>query len=99
MTAAPAPMIRVEGLRKRFGTQEVLRGVDLEVAPAELMVIIGRSGGGKSVLLRHLLGLVRPDAGRVIIDGEDVAALRGRALDRIRERFGVVFQGGPSSTR
>ncbi len=94
MTGAPAPAIRVEGLRKRFGRQEVLRGIDLEIAPAELMVVIGRSGGGKSVLLRHLLGLVRPDAGRVIIDGQDVASLRGQALDRIRERFGVVFQGG-----
>jgi phospholipid/cholesterol/gamma-HCH transport system ATP-binding protein len=92
--AGPAPAIRVEGLRKRFGSQEVLRGVDLEVLPSELMVVIGRSGGGKSVLLRHLLGLVRPDAGRVLIDGQDVAALHGRALDAIRERFGVVFQGG-----
>jgi phospholipid/cholesterol/gamma-HCH transport system ATP-binding protein len=87
-------VIRIEGLHKRFGSQEVLRGVDLDVAPSELMVIIGRSGGGKSVLLRHLLGLVRPDAGRVVIDGEDVVALQGRALDRVRERFGVVFQGG-----
>jgi phospholipid/cholesterol/gamma-HCH transport system ATP-binding protein len=94
VTAAPAPVIRVEGLRKRFGPQEVLRGIDLDVAPSELMVVIGRSGGGKSVLLRHLLGLVRPDAGRVIIDGQDVASLRGPALDRIRESFGVVFQGG-----
>jgi len=58
------------------------------------MVVIGRSGGGKSVLLRHVLGLVRPDAGRVLIDGQDVTTLRGRGLDRLRERFGVVFQGG-----
>jgi len=94
VTGPPAPAIRVEGLRKRFGTQEVLRGVDLDIAPSELMVVIGRSGGGKSVFLRHLLGLVRPDSGRVLIDGEDVARLQGRALDRIRERFGVVFQGG-----
>jgi len=94
VTGSPAPAIRVEGLRKRFGSQEVLRGVDLEIAPSELMVVIGRSGGGKSVFLRHLLGLVRPDSGRVLIDGEDVARLHGRALDRIRERFGVVFQGG-----
>jgi phospholipid/cholesterol/gamma-HCH transport system ATP-binding protein len=94
VTAVPAPTIRVEGLRKRFGSQEVLRGIDLEVAPSELMVVIGRSGGGKSVLLRHLLALVRPDAGRVVIDGQDVAALHGRALDAVRERFGVVFQGG-----
>ena len=94
MSSTPVPLIRVEGLRKRFGTQEVLRGVDLEVAQSELMVVIGRSGGGKSVLLRHLLGLVRPDAGRVIINDQDVATLRGQALDRMRERFGVVFQGG-----
>ncbi len=94
MKGAPVPAVQVERVHKRFGSQEVLRGVDLEVAPGELMVVIGRSGGGKSVLLRHLLGLVRPDAGRIVIDGQDVAALRGRALDRIRERFGVVFQGG-----
>jgi phospholipid/cholesterol/gamma-HCH transport system ATP-binding protein len=94
VTAEAAPAIRVEALRKRFGSQEVLRGVDLEVAPSELVVIIGRSGGGKSVLLRHLLGLVRPEAGHVIIDGQDVVTLHGRALDQVRERFGVVFQGG-----
>jgi phospholipid/cholesterol/gamma-HCH transport system ATP-binding protein len=90
----PAPGIRIERLEKRFGRQPVLRGVDLEVRPGELMVIIGRSGGGKSVLLRHMLGLVRPDAGRIVIDGQDVTALRGGALDRLREQFGVVFQGG-----
>lgn len=94
MTVSVAPVITIEGLRKRFGTQHVLRGIDLEVAPGELMVVIGRSGGGKSVLLRHMLGLVRPDAGRVLIEGEDVTRLHGRSLDRVRERFGVVFQGG-----
>lgn len=88
------PPVRIEGLHKRFGAQPVLRGVDLAVGAGELMVVIGRSGGGKSVLLRHLLGLVRPDSGRVLIGGQDVVALRGRALDRVRERFGVVFQGG-----
>jgi len=90
----PPPAIRVEGLRKRFWRQPVLRGVDLDVKPGELMVVIGRSGGGKSVLLRHMLGLVRPDHGRILIDGQDVTRLRGSALDRVRERFGVVFQGG-----
>jgi phospholipid/cholesterol/gamma-HCH transport system ATP-binding protein len=89
-----APGIRIEGLNKAFDGQAVLRGIDLEVAPAELMVIIGRSGGGKSVLIRHLLGLVRPDSGRILVDGHDVATLRGRGLDRLRARFGVVFQGG-----
>ena len=93
MTAAP-PAIRIEGLHKRFGSQAVLRGIDLEVAAGEVMVIIGRSGGGKSVLLRHILGLIRPDAGSIFIDGQDITALRRRELERVWERFGVVFQGG-----
>ncbi|MBI2468633.1 MAG: ATP-binding cassette domain-containing protein [Candidatus Rokubacteria bacterium] len=93
-TPGPPPAIRIEALHKRFGRQMVLRGVDLEIASGELMVIIGRSGGGKSVLLRHILALVRPDAGRILIDGRDLTVLRGRALDQVRERFGVVFQGG-----
>jgi phospholipid/cholesterol/gamma-HCH transport system ATP-binding protein len=84
----------VEGLTKSFGGQPVLRGLDLEVPDGSITVIIGQSGGGKSVFLRHLLGLVRPDAGRVLVDGVDLTRLRGRALDRIRERYGVVFQGG-----
>jgi phospholipid/cholesterol/gamma-HCH transport system ATP-binding protein len=87
-------VIRVQGLHKRFGLQEVLRGLDLDIATGEIMIVIGRSGGGKSVLLKHLLGLLRPDAGAVLVDGTDITRLRGRALDRVRERYGVVFQGG-----
>ncbi len=87
-------MIRIEGLTKSFGRQAVLRGLDLEVATASITVIIGRSGGGKSVLLKHLIGLLRPDSGRVLVDGADITGLRGRALDEIRRRYGVVFQGG-----
>ena len=87
-------MIEVTGLTKSFGRQAVLRGIDLEVPDGSITIIIGRSGGGKSVFLRHLLGLVRPDAGRIVIDGVDVTGLRGRAFDRVRERYGVVFQGG-----
>ena len=87
-------MIRVQGLHKRFGTQEVLRGLDLDIATGEIMVIIGRSGGGKSVLLKHLIGLLRPDAGTVAVDGTEISRLRGSELDRVRERYGVVFQGG-----
>ena len=87
-------MIRVQGLHKRFGAQPVLRGVDLDIATGEIMVIIGRSGGGKSVLLKHLIGLLRPDAGTVAVDGTEITRLRGRELDRVRERYGVVFQGG-----
>ena len=87
-------MIRVEDLHRAFGGQRVLRGLTLQVAPGEIMVVIGRSGGGKSVLLKHLLGLLRPDSGRVVVNGTDITHLRGPALDRIRERYGVVFQGG-----
>ena len=87
-------MIRVERLEKSFGAQRVLRGVDLDVATGEIMVVIGRSGGGKSVLLKHLIGLLRPDAGAVYVDGIDITRLRGTALDKIRQRYGVVFQGG-----
>ena len=87
-------MIRIQGLRKFFGRQPVLRSVDLDVATGEVMIIIGRSGGGKSVLLKHLLGLLRPDAGAVVVDGTDITKLRGAALEAVRRRYGVVFQGG-----
>jgi len=87
-------MVKVEGLRKSFGRQPVLRDLDLEVATGSITVIIGRSGGGKSVFLKHLIGLLRPDAGRVLVDGVEITQLTGRALDGIRRRYGVVFQGG-----
>jgi phospholipid/cholesterol/gamma-HCH transport system ATP-binding protein len=72
----------------------VLRDLDLDVAAGEILVVIGRSGGGKSVLLKHLLGLLQPDAGQILVDGTDITRLRGADLDRIRNRYGVVFQGG-----
>jgi phospholipid/cholesterol/gamma-HCH transport system ATP-binding protein len=87
-------VIKVEGLTKTFGAQPVLQGLDLEVPTGSITILIGRSGGGKSVFLKHLLGLLRPDAGRVFLDGVEISSLRGRALDRVRERYGVVFQGG-----
>ena len=87
-------MIVVEGLARAFGPQPVLRGIDLRVDAGEIMIVIGRSGGGKSVLLKHLLGLLRPDTGRVLVDGQDITALGARDLDRVRQRYGVVFQGG-----
>ncbi len=87
-------MIRAENLHKAFAGQPVLRGLSLEVATGEIMIVIGRSGGGKTVFLKHLLGLLRPDAGRICVDGTDITRLRLRPLDRIRERYGVVFQGG-----
>jgi len=87
-------VIRVEGLTKAFRGNPVLRGLDLEVPTGSITIVIGRSGGGKSVLLRHLIGLLRPDAGRVVVDGVDITRLRGEPLDRVRRRYGVVFQGG-----
>ena len=87
-------MIKVERLVKWFDGQQVLHEVDLEVATGSITVIIGRSGGGKTVLLRHLIGLLRPDGGRVLVDGVEVSRLRRRALDEVRKRYGVVFQGG-----
>jgi len=87
-------VIRVQNLHKSFGRQPVLCGLSLDVATSEIMVIIGRSGGGKSVLLKHLIGLLHPDSGAILVDGTDITKLRGAALDSIRERYGVVFQGG-----
>jgi phospholipid/cholesterol/gamma-HCH transport system ATP-binding protein len=86
-------VIKVEALTKSFGGQPVLRGVDLEVPTGSITVIIGRSGGGKSVFLKHLVGLLRPDSGRVVVDGAEITALHGRPLDAVRDRYGVVFQG------
>jgi len=87
-------VIQIEALTKSFRGQSVLRGVSLTVPTGAITVIIGRSGGGKSVLLKHVIGLLRPDSGRVMVDGEDVTQLSGEALDRVRRRYGVVFQGG-----
>ena len=87
-------MIRVENLRKSFGGQPVLKGVNLEVNRGEIMIVIGQSGGGKTVLLKHLLGLLRADAGRIVVAGVDITELGGEALDAVRRRYGVVFQGG-----
>jgi phospholipid/cholesterol/gamma-HCH transport system ATP-binding protein len=87
-------VIEIDNLHKAFGRQQVLRGVNLSVTTGEILIVIGRSGGGKSVLLRHLLGLVRADQGRIVVGGVDITRLRGPALDDVRRRYGVVFQGG-----
>ncbi|HWR57918.1 MAG TPA: ABC transporter ATP-binding protein [Thermodesulfovibrionales bacterium] len=87
-------MIEIINLYKSFEGQKVLRGVNLKISSGELIAIIGESGGGKSVLLRHLIGLLRPEEGKVVVEGEDITVLNRREMDRIREKFGVVFQGG-----
>ncbi len=86
-------MIEVRGLNKSFGGQMVLDDVGFQIDHGESVVIIGRSGGGKSVLLKHIIGLLRPDAGAVVIDGEDIVAMNERQLLRVRRKFGMVFQG------
>ncbi len=86
-------MIEVRGLKKSFGDHVVLDGVNLRIETGESVAIIGRSGGGKSVLLKHLIGLLKPDAGAVLIDGEDIVPMSERQLLRVRLKFGMVFQG------
>jgi len=88
------PKIAISGLYKAFGGKQVLCGVDLDVAAAESLVVIGGSGTGKSVLLKCILGLIEPDRGTILIDGENPALLAGRARDRLRAKFGMLFQGG-----
>ena len=85
-------MIKLVDLHKSFRTQKVLDGLDLEIEAGKTTVIIGRSGGGKSVLLKHIIGLLRPDSGEVLIDGTDITRLGDRGLNEIRKKFGMLFQ-------
>ena len=85
-------MITMRGVEKGFGQQEVLRGVDLEIPPGQLTTIIGPSGEGKSVLLKHMIGLLKPDRGEVWVDGVEISRLRGPSLDEVRKRFAMLFQ-------
>jgi phospholipid/cholesterol/gamma-HCH transport system ATP-binding protein len=87
-----ATAIRIVGLEKAFGAQRVLRGVDLDIARHRITVIIGRSGEGKSVLLKHILGLLKPDQGDVLVDGASVVTARPAARRRLLRRFGMLFQ-------
>jgi phospholipid/cholesterol/gamma-HCH transport system ATP-binding protein len=86
-------MIEVRHLEKSFGTQQVLKDVSFSIQKGESVVIIGRSGGGKSVLLKHLIALLQPDAGEVLIEGENIVAMDERQLLRVRRKFGMLFQG------
>jgi phospholipid/cholesterol/gamma-HCH transport system ATP-binding protein len=88
------PMIRTCSLMKKIGEQEILRGVDLEVCTGETLAIIGRSGGGKSVLLKHLVGLMEPNSGEIWIEGQNISGLTERQLAAIRKKVGILFQGG-----
>ena len=86
-------MIEVRNLEKSFGAQRVLDGVNMRINSGESVVIIGRSGGGKSVLLKHIIGLLHPDAGEVLIDGQNIVPMDERALIEVRRKFGMLFQG------
>lgn len=83
-----------ENLYKRFGKTEVLKGVSVDIAPGKITMIIGGSGTGKSVLLKHLCGLMRPDSGKVFIDGNEISKLPERELFSLRRKMGVIFQSG-----
>jgi phospholipid/cholesterol/gamma-HCH transport system ATP-binding protein len=88
------PFIRVRGLQQKFGSQHVLHGVDLDIHRGETLVLLGGSGGGKSVLLKHLPGLLRPWKGTVEVDGEDISLLDERELAPYRRKVGIMFQNG-----
>ncbi|MDD4956433.1 MAG: ABC transporter ATP-binding protein [Candidatus Omnitrophica bacterium] len=86
-------MIEIRNVSKSFGGRKVLDGLDLTINTGESMVIIGRSGCGKSVLLKHIIGLLKPDEGQILIDGVDIAGLDSRELNEMRMKFGMLFQG------
>ncbi len=89
---ASVPKIQIRGLCKAFGPKVVLNGVDLDVNVGESVLVIGGSGTGKSVLLKCILGLLLPDAGSIKVDGEEVVGLHGHRLDKVRKKFGMLFQ-------
>lgn len=85
-------IVQVRGLRKRFGEQEVLRGVDLDIQRGGVTTIIGGSGSGKSVLVKHIIGLLKPDEGAILYEGTDITKLAPRELTPVRNNFGMLFQ-------
>ena len=88
-----APKIQLIGVKKRFGSKVVLDGVDLTIDKQSSLVIIGGSGTGKSVTIKSILGILRPDEGTILVDGEDITHIGGAARDRVMKKFGMLFQG------
>ncbi len=86
-------MIRMRGIRKRLGSKQVLDGLDLDVHKGETLVVLGPSGTGKSVLLKHVIGLMTPDEGSIVVEDEEIVGMKETELDRIRQGFGMLFQG------
>lgn len=93
-TSSDNAVLEARGVSKAFGSQQVLRGIDLAIEPGLVTVIIGGSGSGKSVLLKHLIGLLSPDSGEVLFHGRNVAEMTGRDLLDFRARIGMLFQNG-----
>src|SRR4029450_6111736 len=89
-----SPMIAVRSLQKKIEQQDILRGVDLKISNGETLAIIGRSGGGKSVLLKHMVGLMEPDSGEIWIQGQNIIGMNESQLGAIRKKVGILFQGG-----
>ena len=89
-----APLIQVRGLVQKIGGQEILRGLDLDVNRGETLVLLGKSGGGKSVFLRHLIGLMQPVSGTVTVDKRNISTLKERELAEVRRSMGMLFQNG-----
>jgi len=86
-------MIKLVGVEKTLGGQRVLQGVDFDIPAGKLTTIIGRSGEGKSVLLKHMIGLLQPDRGQVWVGDKEISRMRGKALNEVRKRFAMLFQG------
>jgi phospholipid/cholesterol/gamma-HCH transport system ATP-binding protein len=91
--ANTTPKVELRGVKKRFGNKVVLDGVDLKIDAGQSLVVIGGSGTGKSVMIKCVLGILRPDSGQIFVDGEEVTKLRGRARDAYLKKFGMLFQG------
>ena len=87
-------MIKIINLFKSFGGNKVLDGINLELPSGQITVVIGKSGVGKSVLLKHIVGLIKPDSGQILVDGQDIALLSGSGLREFKLRIAVLFQGG-----
>jgi phospholipid/cholesterol/gamma-HCH transport system ATP-binding protein len=93
-SSSSQPLLRLIGVEKKLGRQQVLKGVNLEIGRGERMVVIGRSGGGKSVLLKHIIGLMQPDAGHVWFRDQDLAKMSEEQLVPLRKETGMLFQNG-----
>ncbi|MDI6845170.1 MAG: ABC transporter ATP-binding protein [Candidatus Saccharicenans sp.] len=85
--------IKITDLHKAFGSKQVLKGLDLEIMSGETLVVIGQSGSGKSVLLKHIIGIMKPDRGRVMVDGQEISSMSDEQLMKLSRKFGMLFQG------